>query len=305
MPKPCDGTCRYTVGRRVPFEYARRVDVDGARPGSGWMAFKGTVNRVTESRTVESIARAGYPVSGLLHLLIAYLIVRIAFGFRGEADQTGALAVLAAQRGGSVSLWMVAFGLVALSLWRLAEVVLGLHPGESPRAHKRAAPLVNRFKAFGLAVVYLALAFAAVQFALGVGEQGSDRAEGLSARLMRSGSGKAVLVAVGFAIVAFGGYFIYKGASRKFLTDLTVPAGRLMTTLGIVGHVAEGVVLCAAGVSVLLASFMQDPSRATGLDAAVRALGQAEHGQTMLLAAAIGFAAYGLYSVALTKYSRM
>ncbi|PRC50637.1 hypothetical protein C6A85_68365, partial [Mycobacterium sp. ITM-2017-0098] len=64
------------------------------------MTFKGAVNRATESRTVEWIARAGYPVNGLLHLLIAYIIVRIAFGLGGEADQTGALATLAAQRGG-------------------------------------------------------------------------------------------------------------------------------------------------------------------------------------------------------------
>lgn len=277
----------------------------GARPGSGWRAFKGAVNRATESRTVESLARAGYPVSGLLHLLIAYIIVRIAFGFRGEADQTGALAVLAEQRGGSMSLWVVAFGLFALSMWRLAEVVLGLHPGESDHADRRHTSLVNRFKASGLAVVYLALAFASVQFAVGVGRQGSERAEGLSARLMQSGGGKAVLVAAGVTIAAFGGYFIYKGASRMFLRDLTVPGGRLMTTLGIVGHVAEGIVLCAAGISVLGALFWQDPSRATGLDAAVRALGRTEYGQATLLAAAAGFAAYGLYSVALTRYSRM
>lgn len=269
------------------------------------MTFKGAVNRATESRTVESIARAGYPVSGLLHLLIAYIIVRIAFGFRGEADQTGALAVLAEQRGGSMSLWVVAFGLFALSMWRLAEVVLGLHPGESTHADKRHTPPVNRLKALGLAVVYLALAFAAVQFAVGVGRYGSERAEGLSARLMQSGGGKAVLVAAGVAIAAFGGYFIYKGASRKFLADLTVPGGRLMTVLGLVGHVGEGIVLFGAGILLLGASFVQDPSRATGLDASVRALGQTEYGQATLLAAAVGFAAYGLYSVALTKYSRM
>lgn len=277
----------------------------GARPAGGWRAFKGAVNRATESRTVEAIARIGYPVSGVLHLLIAYIIVRIAFGFRGEADQTGALAVLAGQRGGSMSLWVVAFGLFALSLWRLAEVVLGLHPGESTDADKRDTPLVNRLKALGLAVVYLALAFAAVQFALGVGRQGSERAAGLSARLMQTGGGKAVLVVIGVAIVAFGGYFIYKGASRKFLADLTVPGGQLMTVLGLVGHVAEGIVLFAAGISVIAASFLQDPARATGLDAAVRALGETEYGQAALLAAAVGFAAYGLYSIALTRYSRM
>jgi hypothetical protein len=127
----------------------------------------------------------------------------------------------------------------------------------------------------------------------------------LSARLIQSGGGKAVLVGVGVAVAAFGGYFIYKGASRKFLGDLTVPGGLLITVLGVCGHVAEGVVLFAAGLSVIGASFLQDPSRATGLDAAVRALGQTQYGEVVLIVAATGFAMYGLYSFALTRYSRM
>ena len=269
------------------------------------MSFKGAVNRATGSRTVESIARAGYPVNGVLHLLIAYIIVRIAFGFGGDADQTGALATLAKQRGGETSLWVVAFGLVALAMWRLAETVIGLHPGEHTHAHLRDSPLINRLKAFGLALIYLALAFTATQFALGVGRQGSDRAEGLSAQLMQSAGGKAVLVAVGVVIASIGGYFVYKGALRKFLNDLTVRGGRLITTLGVCGHVVEGVVLFAAGVSVIGAPFLHDPTRATGLDAAVEALGEARFGQVILLVAAAGFAAYGLYSFALTRYSRM
>lgn len=269
------------------------------------MTFKGAVNRATESRTVEWIARAGYPVNGLLHLLIAYIIARIAFGLGGEADQTGALATLAAQPGGMMSMWVVAFGLCALAMWRLAETVLGVHPGESTRADLRHSPLMNRLKALGLAILYLALAFAAVQFALGVGRQGTQRAEGLSARLMQTGGGKAVLVAVGVAVAAFGGYLVYKGVSRKFLQDLTLPGGLSIVVLGVCGHVAEGVVLFAAGLSVIGASFLQDPSRATGLDAAVEALGETQHGQAILLVAAAGFAAYGLYSFALTRYSRM
>jgi hypothetical protein len=149
------------------------------------------------------------------------------------------------------------------------------------------------------------MAFAAVQFALGVGRKGSERAEGLSARLMQSGGGKVVLVAIGVAIAALGGYLVYKGASRKFLRDLTVPGGPLIIVLGFCGHVAEGAVLFAAGLSVVGASFLRDPTRATGLDAAVEALGEARFGHTILLVAATGFAAYGLYSFALTRYSRM
>lgn len=269
------------------------------------MTFKGAVNRVTQSRTVEWVARVGYPVNGLLHMLIAYTIVRIAFGVSGEADQTGALATLAKQPGGSWSLWIVAFGMVALAMWRLAETAIGLHPGEHVNAHHRDTPLVNRLKAFGLALVYLALGFTAAQFALGVGRQGTARAEGLSARLMQTNGGKAVLVAVGVVIIAFGSYFVYKGASRKFLGDLTVSGGTVITVLGVCGHVAEGLVLIAAGVLVIGAMILHDPTRATGLDAAVEALGKTQFGQTTLLVAAAGFAAYGLYMFALTRYSRM
>ncbi|MDG4663695.1 DUF1206 domain-containing protein [Mycobacterium sp. 236(2023)] len=269
------------------------------------MTFKGAVNRATESRTVEWLARIGYPVNGLLHLLIAATIGRIAFGLAGDADQTGALATLAEQPGGSWSLWVVAFGMLALAMWRLAETVVGLHPGEHANAHRRDVPLINRLKAFGLALVYLLLSFTAVQFALGVGRQGGERAEGLSARLMQTGGGKAILVAIGAAVVAFGGYFVYKGAWRKFLADLRVSGGPVVTVLGVCGHVAEGLVLIAAGVLIAGTAVLHDPAQARGLDAAVEALGEAQFGQTILLVAAAGFAAYGLYSFALTRYSRM
>jgi hypothetical protein len=50
----------------------------------------------------ERFARAGYVVSGLLHLTIGYLAIRIALGSGGgTADQSGALAALAANRAAS------------------------------------------------------------------------------------------------------------------------------------------------------------------------------------------------------------
>lgn len=264
---------------------------------------KGAVNEATQTRAVEWIARAGYPVSGVLHLLVAYIIVRIASGLGGEADQAGALATLANSGGGALPLWIVAAGLSALALWRFAEAVLGLHPAESAHAHRRDSPISDRLKAFGLGLLYCAVGFTAIQFALNVSRR--DTAAGLTARLMQSGGGKTLLVVVGLVVAAIGAYYMHKGATRKFLRDLTVPGGRLITVLGVCGHVAEGFVLFAAGISVVLATFASDPARATGLDAAVKSLGQTQFGTPILLAAAMGFAAYGLYSIALVRYSRM
>jgi hypothetical protein len=266
---------------------------------------KGAVNGATQNRFVEWTARAGYPVTGVLHLLIAYLIARVALGFGGNADQTGALATLADSGGGAAPLWIVAAGMSALALWRLAESILGLHPAECVDAHKRDSPVGNRLKAFGLAVMYCAVAFTAAQFALGVARRGNGLTMGLSARLMQSAAGSVVLVGVGVVLATIGGYYVHKGATRKFLKDLTVPGGRWITVLGLCGHVAEGSVLFVAGLSVIAATYLSDPSKATGLDAAVKSLDHTPFGPAVLLVAAGGFAAYGVYSVALVRYSRM
>jgi uncharacterized protein DUF1206 len=269
------------------------------------MSFKSAVNRATDSRALQWVARTGYVISGALHLLIASIIVRIALGSEGEADQTGALATLARSPGGSATLYVVTAGLVALALWRLSESVLGLHPAERSDAHKRESPIAHRLKAFGLALVYGAVALTAIQFALGAKTRGSRQTAGISARLMQSGGGKAVLVGVGLVIVVIGAYYARKGVSRKFLDDLNTDGGRLITALGVCGHVAEGVVLSAVGISVVVATFLGDPTKASGLDGAVKALDATRFGTAILIAAAVGFTAYGLYSFALARYSRM
>jgi hypothetical protein len=215
------------------------------------------------------------------------------------------LATLADSAGGVLSLWVVAAGLIALAMWRLAETVLGLHPGESATADRRHSPVLDRLKAFGLALLYGAVAFTAIGFALGTRRQGSRQTAGLSARLMQSQSGKAILVIAGVVVFSIGAYYVYKGVSRRFLGDLCRPGGRVITILGIIGHAAEGSVLCAAGVSVIVATSMSDPARATGLDSAVKSLGSTRFGGVLLLLAATGFAAYGLYSCAMARYSRM
>ncbi len=262
------------------------------------------VRRATSERSARVAARGGYVITGVVHLLIAYLIVRIALGDRANADQTGALATIADTTGGFATLWAVAAALVPLMLWRLAETAIGLHPAEH-RRDPQDFRVLNRLKAFGLATVYAAVAATAIQFALGRRKSGAAQDAGLSARLMQTTPGKAMLVVVGVVIVVIGGYFAFKGASRKFVNDLNVSPGWMLTALGICGYVAEGLVLACAGVLVVVASIRADPSKATGLDGAVKVLGQAPLGTALIFLAASGFAAYGLYSFALSRYSRM
>src|SRR5262249_30359317 len=91
----------------------------------------GVVDRATNSKAFEYTARAGFAASGVLHLLLAFIILRLAFGSGGNADQSGALGTLAQQPGGTIMLWIAAIGMLALGLWRVAEAVLGSKPGEN------------------------------------------------------------------------------------------------------------------------------------------------------------------------------
>lgn len=269
-------------------------------------AVHGAVQAATHSRPFELAARAGYSISGVLHLLIAYIIVGLAFGSAGNADQSGALATLSAQPAGAVALWLTAAGLVALALWRIAEAVLGSHPSEPGQEHDGAYDVFDRIKSIALAAIYVGIALAAVRFANGGGQSNSSQNTGLTARLLQNGWGKAVLLITAAAIIGVGGYHVYKGLSTKFEDDLTVSGGGpLITPLGIAGYTAKGIVLGGAGILLVVATLTADPAKGAGLDAAVKSLGQAPFGKALLIAAAIGFAAYGAYCFVLARFSRM
>jgi hypothetical protein len=237
-------------------------------------------------------AQGGYAVSGLLHLLIAWIVLQLALGDGGSADQSGALATLAAQPGGAVMLWVAAVVLVALGLWQLVETFV-------------EQDLKDRAKAVAVGIVYLALAYSAATFAMGSGKSSGQQNAGLSAEMMQSGWGKAVLVVVALVLIGVGGYHVYKGATKGFLDELTVHGSRAVTWTGIVGYVAKGLVLVGVGILVAVATFTSDPSKATGVDGAVKTLGGAPFGKFLLILAAIGLAAYGAYGFIHARFAKM
>src|SRR5690349_7061786 len=84
-----------------------------------------TVTDIVQNGAFERFARFGYVVSGLLHIAVGYLAVRVVQGAGGAADQSGALAEVAARPGGGFALWVAAGGFLAMALWRLVETALG------------------------------------------------------------------------------------------------------------------------------------------------------------------------------------
>lgn len=247
---------------------------------------------------LEWLARAGFVMNGVVHLLIGWIALRIALGSGGgEASNSGALAQIASAPGGQVMLWAGAVAFLALAVWQLIELILG--GGETS----------DRVTAGAKTVVYAALGLTTGRFAAGGSSSDSQTASGATAGLLGSGAGKVVLVVAGLALLAVGGYHVYKGAAKKFVEDLERTGGRdigrAVVVSGQLGYVAKGVALAILGGLVVAAVVTADPEKAGGLDAALRTVGDQPFGQILLVLTGAGIALFGLYSIGRARFGRM
>lgn len=254
--------------------------------------------QVANSETLERVARVGYVISGLLHLLIGWLALQLALGdSEGSADQSGALQQISGEGLGQAVLWVGVVGFAALGLWQLTEAVWG------------SRETSDRAKAAAKGVVYLVLAWTTFGFARGGGSDSGEQSSDITSRLLEAPAGQVLVGAIGLGIVGVGGYHVYKGVKRKFLEDLeggtSGQLGSAVIWLAIVGYVTKGIALGIVGALFVLAAVQSDPSEATGLDGALRTLREQPAGPVLLALVAVGLAAYGLYSFARARYARM
>src|SRR5258708_13611956 len=78
--------------------------------------------RTWDTPAAHVLARAGLTARGIIYMLIGWLAVLVALS-RGshEADQQGALQLLAGKPYGSVSLWLPRIGFASSPFWPLGE----------------------------------------------------------------------------------------------------------------------------------------------------------------------------------------
>jgi hypothetical protein len=245
-------------------------------------------------------ARVGYAVSGVLHLLIGWIALQVAWSASGgkSADQSGALQALAGNAAGRLTLWVAVVGFLALGLWQLANA-LASHP--SPGSSQWPA----RAKGFSKAVIYLALAWASLSTVKGHPTSSKAQSADFTANLLQHPGGQLVVAGIGAAVVGAGVYHMFKGWTKRFLRDLNKNPGVLATRAGMIGYIAKGVALAVVGVLLVSGAAQNSSSKATGLDGALRTLRQQPEGPWLLTAVAAGIAAYGIYSFARAKHARV
>ncbi|MFJ6350563.1 DUF1206 domain-containing protein [Streptomyces sp. NPDC092046] len=254
---------------------------------------------------VRAGARAGFAARGVLYLLVGALAVRIGLTGTGEqADRGGALAHIAATPFGAVLLWALGAGLAGMAVWRLSEALLGAAGPKGDKAHRRA--LAAGRCVFHTGSALLVLAFATGE--RGSGEGSTDRrSRDLTARLLELPGGRWWVGAVAAGVLAAGLWIAGRAVLRKYRDHLvwgrlTTRQRRFMDVTGVSGGVGRGLVLAALGFSGVKAAVAFDPSRAKGMDDAIRSYAQTPAGPWLLLAVAVGLMLFGVFSFGQAKW---
>lgn len=252
-----------------------------------------TARQVADHPVVETGARVGYAVNGMLHLVIAWLGLQLVLGHSsGNADQGGALAKLASNPVGKATLWVTVAALALLAVWQVAEAL-------------RASEWSDRAKSIAKGILYLVLAFTAWKFVSGSGESSKGQTVDVTRTLMSAPAGRFLVGAVGLAIIGVGAYHVVKGVRQKFLDDLREHPGRWAVVAGQIGYVAKGLALGVVGSLFVLAAVRANPNESTGLDGALRKLLGLPFGQALCVAVALGFAAFAVYYAARARYAKV
>ena len=262
---------------------------------------------VTDHPVLTHVARVGLIAYGAMHLLIGYLAARLAWGVRdADVDQTGALQTVADGPGGSVLLWTIGLGLLALALWQAGEVLLWWR-GLLDSGHRRKTAIVCA-KCLAKAVVYAVLGVTALLFAVGVEYEADERLREVTDSTLGVPGGALLVGAVAVGVVAVGGYTVIRGLTGGFMKDIDLPAAPdrwepLIEVIGRVGYLAKGIAFGLVGVLLWRAAASSDVGSATGLEGAMTAIaGVAAAGPWLLTGIAVGFAAFGLYALARARY---
>jgi hypothetical protein len=250
-----------------------------------------TARRASRSPAAHLLARAGLTARGVIYLLIGWVTVLVALGHSSqEADQQGALQLLAGKPYGLVSLWLLGIGFAAYALWRLSEVAFGV-AGEKDGAGPRLISL-------GRAVIS------------GSQHSQSRQQQDVTATVMRHTEGRWLVGIVGLIVVIIGLVLVSQGARRKFMkylrtSQMSPRTRRVVEVLGMIGTIARGLVFALAGALVIDAAITHKASESGGMDKALLTLRNQPFGEFLMILAALGLAVFGIYGLCEARWRKV
>jgi hypothetical protein len=262
-----------------------------------------TARQASDSRVVHFLARTGLTARGVIYVLVGWVTALVALGHSSrEADQQGALHLLAGKSYGLVSLWLLGIGFAGYALWRLSEAafgVAGAPPGAGPR-----------LKSLARAVIYAGLSYLTFTVISGTDRSQAGRQQDITATAMRHTPGQVLVGVAGLIIVACSIVLVLEGARKKFMKYLqtfrmSARMRRVVELLGMTGTIARGLVFALAGVLVIDAAVTHKASESGGIDKALLTLRDQPFGEFLVMLAALGLIVFGAYGLCEARWRKV
>jgi hypothetical protein len=264
----------------------------------------GKARRASDSPVARGLARAGLVARGAIYIIIGLVAILVALGQSSrEADQQGALQLLASKSYGVFLLWLLGIGFAGYALWRLSEAAFGV-TGDG----NGAGP---RLKSLARAIVYAVFAYLTFRIISGSGGGSqASRQEDLTAQVMRHTGGQWLIGIVGAIIVIVGATLVIEGVRCKFMkylqqSQMSPKTREVVKRLGQIGTAARGLVFALAGVLVIEAAITYDPAKAGGIDKALLTLRNQPFGEFLLILAALGLVIFGVYGLCEARWRKV
>lgn len=253
------------------------------------------------------LGRMGYYTKGVVYGVIGLLAFRAAIGAAGSTEgPRGAILEIAGEPFGQILLAIIAIGLFGYAVWRFVEAGLDVSD-----AGTDASGIVKRlgYAASGFSYVGLALWAAAIVVGTGSRSDDGDSQQEWTAALMSQPLGQWLVGLVGLIVVGVGLFHFSQVLRASFMKryrrgEMSASQRTWARRLGRLGLAARGVTFGLIGTFMIHAAVQSDPSEAKGLGDALQTLAHQTYGPWLLGAVALGFVAYGAYSVSRGRFGQ-
>ncbi len=217
-----------------------------------------------------TLTRVGWAAKAVVYGVIGWMAIVLAAGrpTDTDAEYTGIVSLLADRWWSRLVLAVVAVGLALYVAFRILSILLIDTVDLDGWAHRVA---------FGASAgTYVAIGWSSLEAAVtGFHLDEVSTVERVSASLLSSGPGRLLVGASAIGALGLAAYFVYKGATRRFLRQLDLDGvdgarRRALEWSGAVGWLGRGAVIAVVAVFLIGAAVQADPRDARGLDRALQ-----------------------------------
>lgn len=259
---------------------------------------------------VDKMRTAGLYTKGIVYALIGALTAMAAFGLGGDIKgRKGIVDFLMNQPAGSVLVGIVALGLLCYSLWRLYECV------QDPDGREDENRVGSRLKYLYSGLVYGFIAYSFAKPLIGGGSGGGSGSGGSKkkaalAEMLEKDWGVWVIGAIAIIVLAMAAYQIYRGISEKYMDKIENHQGsrekyQTVKNLGKVGYIARGIVFAILAFFLYKVITAHSADQYKGTEGAFQWMLKQDYGTWLMGAVALGLLAYGIFTMAVARYSSL